>query len=71
MSDDYQQAEGPGGSLGRQPWANNPRSMTDTGDAYQPDEETRARYEKAIEEYALRDYRPTGEEPAPTTEGQP
>jgi hypothetical protein len=39
MSDDYQQAEGPGGSLGRQPWANNPRSMTDTGPAYQLDDE--------------------------------
>jgi hypothetical protein len=53
MSDDYQQAEGPGGSLGRQPWANNPSSRTDTGDAYQPDEETRKRYERAIEDYAL------------------
>jgi hypothetical protein len=69
MSDDYQQAEGPGGSLGRQPWANNPSSRTDTGPAYQPDDETRERYERAIEDYALRDYRPVGE--GPETEGRP
>ena len=37
-------------------WLHPPTSQTDTGLAYQPDEETRTRYEKAVAEYALRDY---------------
>lgn len=51
-------AEGNAQSLGNQPWAQESTSMTDTGDAYQPDEETRERMEQAIEDYALASYAP-------------
>lgn len=51
-------AEGNAQSLGYQPWAQESTSLTDTGDAYQPDPETRARYEQAVAEYALGSYAP-------------
>jgi hypothetical protein len=44
--------------LGNQPWANAPASLTDTGAAYQPDPETQARLDQAIEDYALGSYTP-------------
>lgn len=51
-------AEGTCGSIGSQPWAQAPESLTETGPAYQPDAETQERYERAVEDYALGSYRP-------------